>query len=163
MMVGAEWACKCRPTRVVPRESLELPSLCWGGSFVLRWMMKLFRFEAQVEKPITQFGSVNVMLSHLVRLTAGGYVNCMHVAANGVVGYHQTVGDQLFLVVQGEGWVRTEETERVPIAAGWAAFWMAGEWHETSSATGLTAIVIEGEKLEPSQFMIGIEPTKNKE
>jgi len=39
-------------------------------------------------------------------------------------------------------------TSAVPIRPGQAAFWEAGEWHETRSSTGMTAIVIESRKLD---------------
>ena len=41
------------------------------------------------------------------------------------------------------------------IQAGEAVFWMKGEWHETKTDTGLTAIVIEGETLRPEQLTEG--------
>ncbi len=36
-----------------------------------------------------------------------------------------------------------------PIGPGEAVFWEVGEEHETTSATGLTALILEGEGLEP--------------
>lgn len=36
-----------------------------------------------------------------------------------------------------------------PIKAGEAVFWPAGEEHETKTATGLTALIVEGDGLEP--------------
>ena len=36
-----------------------------------------------------------------------------------------------------------------PIEAGEAAFWQAGEEHETKTEAGLTALIIEGDGLEP--------------
>ena len=36
-----------------------------------------------------------------------------------------------------------------PIAAGEAVFWEQGEEHETTSTAGLTALIVEGEGLEP--------------
>lgn len=115
--------------------------------------MRIFRFDPEVGRRIDQFGSVNVILSRIVRLTAGARVACMHLGSQGVVGYHQAAAPQLFLVVQGEGWVRGEAPERVPVRPGLAAFWEKGEWHETTTETGLTAIVIEGESLDPAEFM----------
>lgn len=53
--------------------------------------------------------------------------------SGGVVGYHQATVRQPSLVVAGEGWGRGEEAERTPIAAYPAAFWAAGEWHESGS------------------------------
>ena len=51
----------------------------------------------------------------------------------------------LFLVVQGEGWVHGEESDRTRIRAYQAAYWEKGEWHESGTETGMTAIIIEGE------------------
>jgi hypothetical protein len=36
-----------------------------------------------------------------------------------------------------------------PVAAGQAVFWEQGEEHETRSAEGLTALILEGEGLLP--------------
>jgi len=77
----------------------------------------------------------------------------MQIGVGGVVGYHQAVGPQLFLVVEGAGWARGEGPERRTIRAGQAAFWEDGEGHESGSEQGLVAIVIEGENLNPGQFM----------
>jgi quercetin dioxygenase-like cupin family protein len=115
--------------------------------------MKIFRFDPEVGRRIDQFGSVHAVLSRIVRLTAGAQVSCMCLSPDGVVGYHQAAMPQLFLVVQGEGWVRGEAPERVPVRPGLAAFWDRGEWHETATTTGLTAIVIESEALGPAEFM----------
>jgi len=52
---------------------------------------------------------------------------------------------QLFLVVQGEGWVRGESPETRSITTGYAAFWEKDEWHESGTESGMTAIVIEVE------------------
>jgi hypothetical protein len=61
---------------------------------------------------------------------------------------------QLFLVLAGEGWVRGAESDRIQIEPGQAAFWTTGEWHESGSETGMTAVVIESPALDPSQFMV---------
>lgn len=69
------------------------------------------------------------------------------------MGYHQATLPQLLLVVQGEGWVRTGDGGRVAVKAGDAVFWSAGEWHETGTETGLVALPVESEGLEPGRFM----------
>lgn len=115
--------------------------------------MRLFRFDAVVGRPIDQFGSAQLMLSPIARTSGQVQIACMHIGPAGVVGFHQAEPAQLFLVVAGEGWVRSENPERVPIQAGQAAFWESGEWHESGSHTGMTAIVIESETLDPGQYM----------
>jgi quercetin dioxygenase-like cupin family protein len=115
--------------------------------------MRLFRFDAAVGRPIDQFGSTQLMLSPIARTTGQVQIGCMHIGPDGVVGFHQADPAQLFLVVAGEGWVRSENPEPVPIQAGQAAFWESGEWHESGSHTDMTAIVIESENLDPDQYM----------
>jgi hypothetical protein len=115
--------------------------------------MKIFHFEAQAgrglefSRRIEQFGSTNALISGVARLSAEAQVSCMHIGPDGTVGYHAAVTPQLFLVVHGEGWVRGETMEQVPIRAGQAAFWQAGEGHASGSAGGMTAIVIEGSSI----------------
>ena len=71
----------------------------------------------------------------------------------GVIEYHQAPGQQLYVVVMGEGWVRGEANERTPIHANRVAFWQKGEWHESGTETGMTAIIIEGENIDPTKTM----------
>jgi quercetin dioxygenase-like cupin family protein len=115
--------------------------------------MRLFRFDAAVGRPIERFGSTQLMLSPIQRTTSQVQISCMHVGPSGVVGFHPAESAQLFLVVAGEGWVRSENLESAPIQTGQAAFWERGEWHASGSHTGMTVIVIESETLEPDQFM----------
>jgi quercetin dioxygenase-like cupin family protein len=115
-----------------------------GGS-----AMKIFRFDPGVGRRVEQFGSTNVVLSGIARLSAEAQVSCMHIGPGGRVGDHPAGVSQLFVVVEGEGWVRCETAEPVPIRAGQAAFWEAGEGHAAGSAGGMTAIVIESGRLDP--------------
>ena len=77
----------------------------------------------------------------------------MYLEPGGHVGAHQATTRQLFLVTRGEGWVRGPETERTPIRAGQAAFWETGEDHASGSETGMAALVIESDTLDPNQFL----------
>ena len=115
--------------------------------------MRLFRFDASTGHPITHFNSVGLVMAPIQRGTGPFQLGCMHLEAGGLVGFHQATVPQLFLVVRGEGWVRGEAPERHPIAAGQAAFWTVGEWHESGSATGMDVMVLEAETLEPAQYL----------
>lgn len=117
--------------------------------------MKLFSFNKEVGRNIPAFNSKNFIISKIIRLSGEGdtHVNCMHIGPEGVVGYHQAPIAQLFLVVQGEGWVRTNDNDRTVIKAGQAAFWTEGEWHESGSDEGMTVIVIESPQMDPAPFM----------
>jgi quercetin dioxygenase-like cupin family protein len=113
--------------------------------------LKIYRFDAGVSRKITHYNS-DFLMSLLLQAqdVPSIHIGCMHLPPNGIVGYHQAKIPQLLLVVQGEGWVRGESSEQpIRITSGQAAFWEAGEFHETTSLHGMTAIVIESEALAP--------------
>jgi gentisate 1,2-dioxygenase len=123
--------------------------------------MQLFRFDTAVGRSITRYDSVNFTISPIVRRWDAAlpimHIGCMHIGAGGVVGYHQATVPQLFLVVQGDGWVTSTERIHQPIATGQAAFWQQGEWHESGSHDGMTVIVIEAEHLDPVAWMTAVD------
>ncbi|MCM3733623.1 cupin [Fictibacillus nanhaiensis] len=114
--------------------------------------MKIFNFNKEVGKHITKFDS-DFVISRIIQTDKPAHIGCMHLEKDGFIGYHQAVVPQLLLVVGGEGFVRGEDDAFHPIKAGEAAFWIKDEYHETSTKTGLTAIVIESEELNPASFM----------
>jgi quercetin dioxygenase-like cupin family protein len=116
--------------------------------------MLFYRFDVTTGRPITAFGSVGAAISPIVRTAEAVQIGCIHLAPGGGVGHHPAVGPQLFLVVAGEGWVRGEEADRYLIRAGQAAFWRDGEGHESGTAAGMTAIVVEGPGLDPAPSMV---------
>jgi quercetin dioxygenase-like cupin family protein len=117
--------------------------------------MRIFSFDAATARPLTAFGSANASIAPLARPSGFVQLVCMRLEAGGVVGMHPATIPQLFLVVTGEGWVRAGTGERVPIRAGLAAFWEAGEEHEsgTEAQAGMMAIVLEADQLDPAQLL----------
>lgn len=61
---------------------------------------------------------------------------------------HPATFPQIFAVLEGSGSVSGADGVEEPIEAGEAVFWHEGEEHETTSAAGLTALIIEGEDLD---------------
>ena len=106
-------------------------------------------------RTIDDYGSKNVIFSRIARLTGDAHVSSMHIGPIGVAGYHQATMPQLFVVMQGDGWVRGRTAERTRIRAGQAAFWEAGEWHESGTETNMMAILIEIEAVEfdPAEYL----------
>ncbi len=119
--------------------------------------MRIFRFDARAGRSIELYGSSNLVMSFIQRGEGQYQLGCMHVGPGGRVGRHQAVGPQLFLVVSGEGWVRGEDSDRIVITPGQAAFWTDGEWHEAGSDTGMTALVLEADAIEPAQYMAEVQ------
>ncbi|MDQ0193250.1 cupin domain-containing protein [Paenibacillus wynnii] len=110
--------------------------------------MKIYNFGSETGKKIDAFDSKNLIMTKILNGTKDTHVGCMYIEANGIVGLHQAVTPQLFLVMSGEGIVKGKGDKELIIKAGFAAYWEAEEWHETKTETGLTAIVIEGITLE---------------
>jgi quercetin dioxygenase-like cupin family protein len=71
------------------------------------------------------------------------------IGPNGRIVRHPATEPQILAVLEGSGRVSGSDGEFQPIAAGEAVFWQAGEEHETQTDTGLTALIIEAEGLEP--------------
>ncbi|WP_227394630.1 cupin domain-containing protein [Jeotgalibacillus aurantiacus] len=92
----------------------------------------------------------NFILTSILRTNDPVQISIMHLEEGGVIGYHQASMPQLLMVVSGRGEVRGAENTYVEIKTHEAAFWEKGEWHETRSEEGLTAIVIEGPVLKVS-------------
>ncbi|UTR10097.1 cupin domain-containing protein [Evansella sp. LMS18] len=114
--------------------------------------MKLYRFDKEAGKKVTHYNS-GFIISRILKTETHAQISCMHLDSDGIIGFHEAVVPQLLLVVAGEGWVRSDETPEVKVQTGDAVFWEKGEGHETYTDSGLTAIVIESEKLNPSAFM----------
>jgi quercetin dioxygenase-like cupin family protein len=116
--------------------------------------MIILDFSSKAGRPLTAFGSRDVVFIPMLRPTTAGAV-CMRVSPGGTIAEHPAAANQLFLVVEGEGWVRSPPDGRVHIEAGQAALWKQGEKHEAGSTTGLVAIILEGAGLQPELPPIG--------
>ncbi|WP_213421230.1 cupin domain-containing protein [Bhargavaea massiliensis] len=115
--------------------------------------MKLFEFDVTKAKRVTHGGS-DFTIQPFVRSGGRCQTALMTLGNNGVIGYHQAAVPQLLVVLAGSGTVCNEEKRHVPVREGSAVFWDRGEWHETRSAKGMTALVIEGEGLKESDILL---------
>jgi len=70
-------------------------------------------------------------------------------APNGRLRRHPATLPQILAVLEGSGRVSGSEGELQPIGPGEAVFWLAGEEHETETDTGLTALILEADGLQP--------------
>lgn len=70
-------------------------------------------------------------------------------APGGRIARHPAQYPQILAVLDGSGEVSGPTGAGKPIEAGEAVFWQAGEEHETKTTVGLTALIIEGDGLEP--------------
>ena len=76
-------------------------------------------------------------------------VAVFRIAAGGRIARHPASVPQILAVIDGSGTVSGTDGVSEEIAAGEAVFRAEGEEHETSTDTGLTALIVEGRGLAP--------------
>jgi mannose-6-phosphate isomerase-like protein (cupin superfamily) len=111
--------------------------------------MRVFRWRDGGRR-ITHFGSHAFMHFGLARAKGEAAVSAVELGRSGIIGRHPAAAAQLLVVVEGSGEVSGADGTFRPIAAGEAVAWEAGEEHETRSADGLLAIVLESEAVVPT-------------
>ena len=93
-----------------------------------------------------------VTIAPLTASLAGGapvQAAIFRLAPNGRIARHPATVPQILAVLEGVGRVSGPDGEFQPLAAGEAVFWSSGEEHETQTDGGLTALILEGESLQP--------------
>jgi quercetin dioxygenase-like cupin family protein len=111
-----------------------------------------FRFDSSVAFAPREELLDRVTVAPLSRSISAGapfQAAVFRVAPGGRLARHPASYPQILAVLDGSGAVSGRSGVDEPIAAGEAVFWQAGEEHETKSEAGLTALIIEGDGLEP--------------
>jgi quercetin dioxygenase-like cupin family protein len=111
--------------------------------------VKVFDFDGAPSRAIEEHGSERVNVTPMSTPQGDAHVVCIRFGPGGLLGRHPATVDQLFVVVQGEGWTSGADGERVDAPAGTAVYWAAGEEHESGSEEGMTAIVVQAERIVP--------------
>ncbi len=119
-------------------------------------MARTFRFDAELGRHVTQFGS-DFVISRLFH-SGDLHVGCMRLAPGGLIGMHPASTPQLLAIVEGEGWIRGERGPKTPITAHDAVYWEEGELHETGTDSGMVAIVIETRALREGSALGPVSP-----
>lgn len=91
---------------------------------------------------LRQHGSHGVHWTPLLRSPQTA-LDLMRFEPGGTIGAHDAGAAQLFVVVAGAGWATGADGVRVPVEAGQAAYWDAGERHESGTPTGMLALVVQ--------------------
>jgi quercetin dioxygenase-like cupin family protein len=115
--------------------------------------VRIFAFGRDSARPTSSHQSVGAAIAGVARIEGRTQIVTLHLEAGGRLGRHPAVVNQLLMVVAGTGWVSGEDGSRTSIGPGRAAFWVAGEEHETGTDTGLIAVVIESAGLDPAALM----------
>jgi quercetin dioxygenase-like cupin family protein len=92
-------------------------------------------------------------MGEVVQLKSGGpkmtHIYCVYVEPGGSIGAHPAGFAQLFLVVNGSGWATGPDGERIALTAGQGVYVSPGEVHAKGSESGMTAIMVQADHLQP--------------
>ena len=91
---------------------------------------------------ITGFDAVSASAVHLGWGSGESHAYAVHLGPGGEIGLHEAGFGQLFVVVDGTGWVATQD-DRVDVTAGQAVMIDRGTVHAKGSVDGLVAIMIQ--------------------
>jgi quercetin dioxygenase-like cupin family protein len=110
--------------------------------------MRVVEFSRSCAQPIELFGSISASSVRLADGKGEAHVYCVYVGPGGSIGEHPTGFGQLFLVMDGSGWVTGADGSRVTLTAGQAAFFESGERHSKGSEGGMTALMVQVSSLQ---------------
>ena len=80
--------------------------------------MKLYCFDPQVGKEDGPFGSAKVIIARVLQLDDRAEINAVYIHPNERVSVQQVMAQQMFLLVDGEGWVQSESGEKKTVRQG---------------------------------------------
>lgn len=121
-------------------------------------MLQTFNFGRDVATLIDMYGSVGAAQVKLGRSTGEAHLNVVYLEGGGVLGEHEAPTPQLFIVIDGSGWVSSEDGEPRDVSAGMAILWSKGERHASGTSTGMTAIIVQALELEVAALRGSVSP-----
>jgi len=96
-----------------------------------------------------------------VRLVHGvgeAHAYLLHFDAGGAIGRHEAGYGQLFVVVQGRGWVSGQDDVRTEVSTGDVVLFQRGEHHDKGSDTGMTAVMVQVRDLSATRAALDVDP-----
>ena len=111
---------------------------------------RLLRFDRTVARAVENYGAQLAASVHLGSGSGESHAYVVHFDAGGEIGEHETGFGQLFVVVDGSGWVLCG-SDRYEVESGEAVFIPRGVVHAKGSESGMTAVMIQMYDLEPGQ------------
>jgi quercetin dioxygenase-like cupin family protein len=101
-----------------------------------------------VASAVENYGAQSTASVHLGSGSGESHAYVLHFEAGGEIGEHETSFGQLFVVVDGAGWVASG-SDRHDVEVGDAVFLPRGVMHAKGSRSGMTAVMIQMYDLEP--------------
>ena len=105
-------------------------------------MAHRYRFDNEVAVAITTYSSQLASAVHLASGNGETHVYAVHFEAGGEIGEHVAGFDQLFVVVEGSGWVKAGPHVHA-VGVGDVVRLERGESHAKGSETGMSAIMVQ--------------------
>lgn len=105
-------------------------------------MLRVLGFDELEAAPIERFQSIAASAVHLGRGSGEANAYAVHLRPGGLIGDHEARFGQLFIVIDGEGWV-SDEDGRCAVVKGEAVFIPRGTIHAKGTDSGLTAIMVQ--------------------
>lgn len=109
--------------------------------------MEILGRETEAEHPITEFGGRGAHAAELASGSGEAHVYRLRFEPGGSIGRHVAGFDQVFVLLEGEGWVEGEDGQRRSVRAGDLAMFARGETHSKGSESGMTALMIQVTRL----------------
>jgi quercetin dioxygenase-like cupin family protein len=113
--------------------------------------LRIVRFAEDQATEVREFSSRGALAVELAHGAADSHVYAIHMCAGGEIGPHPAGFDQLFLVVQGSGWVAGAEGSRHTLSVFEGVLIPSGEIHSKGSECGLVALMVQAGRLSPAQ------------
>ena len=98
--------------------------------------------------PIIDFQSRGADSAELATGSGDAHVHVVRIEPGGEIGPHVAGFGQLFVCLEGSGWVAGATGERMSISPGTVAYFARGERHSKGSSEGLRALIIQVRDLE---------------
>ena len=105
--------------------------------------MKLYRFEKENGQEVHNYSSVSSFYTKIMKTVEPTNIGLMYIEKGGIIGYHEAPVAQLFIIVEGEGWIEGEDRNKIILQSGEGVLWKKGEGHSCGSDNGTTALVIQ--------------------
>ena len=110
--------------------------------------MKIYKFTKDGANAIHNYNSLHSFYTKIMTTVEPTNIGFIYIEAGGFVGLHEAPVPQLFIVIEGEGWVCGENREKLVVKQGDGVFWQVGQAHESGSDKGLTALVIQSKQID---------------
>ncbi|HZT44129.1 MAG TPA: hypothetical protein VFA07_18335 [Chthonomonadaceae bacterium] len=118
--------------------------------------MRLVRFDAETGQPAGR--SRNVVETEIACCSGQTEVSCFHFGSHDRLEYRRVLLPQLLLIVEGEGWIRSEEGLRVSLQAGQAVYFETGDCYEAGTDSGMTLFCVQNVRIDSTQLLPVLPP-----